>query len=72
MPSSSKKQVSTELDFVHHTKRYERFDSVDLISGADKNPIVKNFYIKQGAVEFDPETERIEVTVKVIKKKKKG
>ena len=60
----AKKKASIELDFTKHTKNYERFDADD----PQSLPLVKNFYLRQGALDFDEDTERIKVTVEVVKK----
>lgn len=65
--SKPKKEVSIQIDFTKMTKRYMRFDADEVEHG--KDPLIKNFYIKQGSIELDPDNERIEVTVKVVKKK---
>lgn len=65
--SSKKKQVSIELPFTKMTKRYMRFDADKAVHGSE--PTIKNFYLKQGVVDFDPDTEHIEVSVKVVKTK---
>ena len=61
--TSGKKKASIELDFTKHTKHYERFDAAD----PGSLPFIKNFYMKSGALDFDPDSEKIKVTVEVIK-----